>query len=403
MSYRNYPDNIPHKIRRKPKRKTKGFKLIKLPPVNRNLLIVVLMLALLGIIAIFSASAPEGVDHYANPLYYPINHLKFAVVGFFLMFLTSRIHFKNWERWVMPVSIVTISLIVATLIPGLGKTSYGSSRWLTFLPIQPSEFGKFACVLLMASSLYKAKNVMDKKVLKHLMLIGIMMLVILLQPNMSIFMLLFITCLAMLAAAGMNLKIFITTALAIAPVFLFMIMSTPYQRKRVMGWIDPFSDPQGIGYNIIQSWYAISGGGFFGVGIGNSKQKLYYLPFGHTDFIFSVIAEELGFIGITVLVTLFLLFITLGLKIATRCQDQFGRLLAFGITFIIGVQAFINMCVASGVFPVTGVTLPLISYGGSSFIVTTAMIGILLNISRYSVKIERKKFNNAKIEKQPKS
>lgn len=380
-------------------KKTSKFgikKLKKLPPVNKNLLIVVLMLVIFGIVAIFSASAPEGVDHYENPLFYPLNHLKFAVVGFFLMFLTSRIHFKNWEKWVMPVSIVTIALIAATLVPGLGKTSYGSSRWLTFLPIQPSEFGKFACVLLMSSALYKAKNVLDPLVIKHFALVALMMLIILVQPNMSIFLLLGITCLAMLTAAGMNLRIFITTAVIAIPCVLYLIMNTEYQRKRVMGWLDPFSDPQGIGYNIIQSWYAISSGGLLGVGIGNSKQKLYYLPFGHTDFIFSVIAEELGFVGISVLVILFLLFINIGFKIAARCEDQFGRLLAFGITFIIGVQAFINMCVASGVFPVTGVTLPMISYGGSSFIVTTAMIGVLLNISRYSAKKERKPYNENK-------
>ena len=380
-------------------KKTSKFgikKLKKLPPVNKNLLIVVLMLVIFGIVAIFSASAPEGVDHYENPLFYPLNHLKFAVVGFFLMFLTSRIHFKNWEKWIMPVSIVTIALIAATLVPGLGKTSYGSSRWLTFLPIQPSEFGKFACVLLMSSALYKAKNVLDPLVIKHFALVALMMLIILVQPNMSIFLLLGITCLAMLTAAGMNLRIFITTAVIAIPCVLYLIMNTEYQRKRVMGWLDPFSDPQGIGYNIIQSWYAISSGGLLGVGIGNSKQKLYYLPFGHTDFIFSVIAEELGFVGISVLVILFLLFINIGFKVAARCEDQFGRLLAFGITFIIGVQAFINMCVASGVFPVTGVTLPMISYGGSSFIVTTAMIGVLLNISRYSAKKERKPYNENK-------
>ena len=380
-------------------KKTSKFgikKLKKLPPVNKNLLIVVLMLVIFGIVAIFSASAPEGVDHYENPLFYPLNHLKFAVVGFFLMFLTSRIHFKNWEKWVMPVSIVTIALIAATLVPGLGKTSYGSSRWLTFLPIQPSEFGKFACVLLMSSALYKAKNVLDPLVIKHFALVALMMLIILVQPNMSIFLLLGITCLAMLTAAGMNLRIFITTAVIAIPCVLYLIMNTEYQRKRVMGWLDPFSDPQGIGYNIIQSWYAISSGGLLGVGIGNSKQKLYYLPFGHTDFIFSVIAEELGFVGISVLVILFLLFINIGFKVAARCEDQFGRLLAFGITFIIGVQAFINICVASGVFPVTGVTLPMISYGGSSFIVTTAMIGVLLNISRYSAKKERKPYNENK-------
>ena len=375
-------------------------KLKKLPPINKNLLIVVMMLIIFGIVAIFSASAPEGVDHYANPLFYPINHLKFAIVGFFLMFLTSRIHFKNWEKWVIPVSLFIIALIAATLVPGLGKTSYGSSRWLTFLPIQPSEFGKFACILLMASCLSKAKSLKDPIVQKHGFIILIMLGIILKQPNMSMCIILIATSFSMLFVGGASLTLFGIGTAAVIPLIGLVIAKMAYQSKRIIGWLHPEADPQGMGYNIIQSWYAISSGGLFGAGIGNSKQKLYYLPFGHTDFIFSVIAEELGFVGICVLISLFLIFINIGFKIASRCEDQFGKLLAFGITFIIGFQAFINMCVASGVFPVTGVTLPLISYGGSSFIVTTAMIGVLMNISRYSVKRERHSQNENKT-KQP--
>ena len=199
--------------------------------------------------------------------------------------------------------------------------------------------------------------------------------------------------------AGLNLMLPIMIGCAFVPFVVFRILSTPYQAKRITGWLDPFSDPQGLGYNIIQSWYAISSGGLFGSGIGNSKQKLYYLPFGHTDFIFAVIGEELGFIGCIALICLFLLFIRQGFRICSNCDDKFGKLLGFGIVFIIAVQAFINMCVAIGVFPVTGVTLPLISYGGSSFIATTAMLGILLNISRYNNKkykeLLKEKENNA--------
>ena len=392
MSYPNYQNK---KRKPNPERQQKRRR-IKLPPINKNLLIVVVMLIIFGIVAIFSASAPEGVDYYENPLYYPLRHLAFAVFGIAGMVIISRIHYKNWERWVMPVAITTIALIVMTLIPGLGRTDYGSSRWLTFLPIQPSEFGKFACILLMASCLCKAKNLMHPMVVKHLGLIGFMMLIILMQPNMSMFIILAMTSLAMLFVAGMNFTIFITAAAAMVPLAGFIILKNAYQSKRIMGWLDPFSDPQGIGYNIIQSWYAIASGGLLGVGLGNSKQKLYYLPVGYTDFVFSVIAEECGFVGITVLVLLFLMFINFGFKVAMRCEDMFGRLLAFGIVFNIGFQAFTNMCVASGVFPVTGVTLPLISYGGSSFIATCAMIGVLFNISRYPMKKEGKAENAAK-------
>ena len=390
MSYRNYPnDQDIQDVKRRKRQSSKRVR-TKLPPINRNLLIVVIMLMIFGIVAIFSASAPEGVDHYENPLYYPIRHLGFAVFGWFALFFISRIPYKNWERWVMPVSIITIALITMTLIPGLGKTDYGSSRWLTFLPIQPSEFGKFACILLMASCLSKVKSLKNTLVLKHGGLIGFMMVIILLQPNMSMLVMLAVTCLAMLFVAGMNVAIFIGAAAAMIPVAGFIILKHAYQLRRILGWLDPFSDPQGGGYNIIQSWYAIASGGLLGVGLGNSKQKLYYLPVGYTDFVFSVIAEESGFVGVTILVLLFLLFLNFGFKVAMRCEDMFGRLLAFGIVFNISFQAFTNMSVAAGVFPVTGVTLPLISYGGSSFIVTCAMIGVLFNISRYSVKKERK-------------
>ena len=393
MSYQRQQAEKKLKKRKKSQSDFQLHKLKKLPPINKNLLIVVIMLIIFGIVAIFSASAPEGADHYANPLYYPINHLKFAVFGFFLMFLTSRIHFKNWEKWVIPISVVIIALIAATLVPGLGRTDYGSSRWLTFLPIQPSEFGKFACILLMASCLCKAKSLKDPIIQKHGLLILIMLAIIFKQPNMSMCIILIATSFSMLFVGGMSLTLFGIGVASVIPLVGLAITKMAYQSKRIIGWLDPFSDPQGMGYNIIQSWYAIASGGLLGVGLGNSKQKLYYLPVGYTDFVFSVIAEESGFVGITVLVLLFILFINIGFKIAMRCENMFGRLMAFGIVFNIGFQAFVNMCVASGVFPVTGVTLPLISYGGSSFIVTTAMLGVLMNISRYSVKKERNSNN----------
>ena len=386
MSYQNYQNN--EKIRRKKKKNLPKFG--KLPPVDKNILIVITMLIIFGIVAIFSASVPESVAVSSNPLYYPIKHIQSAVIGIILMIGLSLFPYKKWEKFVMPFAVFVTILIAMTLVPGLGRTDYGSSRWLTFLPIQPSEFGKFACILLLSGALYKAKNLFEPIMLKHCGLIILMMAIIFIQPNMSMCIILFFTCLAMLFVAGMNFKVVFSSLWVVVPLAALAIFKTSYQSKRIMGWLDPFSDPQGIGYNIIQSWYAISSGGLLGTGLGNSKQKFYYLPVGYTDFIFSVIAEEMGFVGITVLILLFLSFLHFGFKIAMRCDDGFGRLLAFGIVFNIGAQAFVNMCVASGVFPVTGVTLPLISYGGSSFIAICIMLGVLLNISRYAKPKERK-------------
>lgn len=397
MSYQKYNNNKEYKPRSRRKLK-------KLPPINQNLLIVVLMLIIFGTVAIFSATAPDGLYNFENPLYYPIRHIAFGIVGIFGMIITSRIHYQNWakEKWVMYITWVVIGLILATLIPGIGRTDYGSSRWIGFGPlqIQPSEFCKFTCILLMATALSKAKSLKSEICMKHAFLILIMLGIIVKQPNLSMCIILGSTCLAMLWAAGLNRIIFIGTAALAAFGGVFSIFKNSYQSSRIIGWLHPELDPQGAGYNILQSWYAISSGGFFGAGLGASKQKLYYLPVGYTDFIFSVIAEEMGFVGITVLICLFVLFMTFGFKVATHCNNAFGRLLAFGIVFNISFQALTNMCVASGVFPVTGVTLPLISYGGSSFIATCAMLGILFNISRYSVKAERK-LENGQLKQQP--
>lgn len=357
-----------------------------LAPIDSGLLGIVIFLTIFGTLAVFSAAAPEGLRLFNNPFYFTIKHLVFVAIGVFLFLFSARIDYRKWKEWSGPLAMTVIFLIAATLIPGLGKTEYGSSRWLTFLPIQPSELAKIACVVLGAKALSEAKTLFDDKVIVNFGLIAVMMVIIILQPNLSIFLLLGLTCVAMLLAGGMTPVPVITAIACALPLVAYKILSTPYQLKRVTGWLNPFEDPQGTGYNLIQSWYAIASGGLFGVGFGNSKQKLFWLPFGHTDFIFSVIAEELGFIGCVILIGFFIALVNKGFQISRRCPDPFGKLLAFGITFIISVQAFINMGVATGVLPVTGVTLPLISYGGTSVMVTMVMLGILLNISRKRIK-----------------
>ena len=214
------------------------------PPVDKTLLLIIIFLSLFGLIAVFSAGAAEGAEYYSNPLYYPIRHLTWAIIGFFIMFTVSFIPFSKWKQLTMPFSIITAMLVIATLIPGLGKTDYGSSRWLTFLPIQPSEFGKLACILLCASGLYNAKSLFDKNLLKNCGLVLIIMLVILKQPNMSIFLLLSITGFFMFIMAGLNLMLPFILGCAFVPFVVFRILSTPYQAKRITGWLDPFSDPQ---------------------------------------------------------------------------------------------------------------------------------------------------------------
>ncbi|OGI23376.1 MAG: cell division protein FtsW [Candidatus Melainabacteria bacterium RIFOXYA12_FULL_32_12] len=351
---------------------------------DNTLLVIIVILISFGMMAIFSAGAPEGSYLYNNPAYYFMKHFMYILIGLFCMTFFAKFDYKKLKNYVMPFSLVTIALIAATYIPGLGKESYGASRWLIGIPIQPSELAKIATILLVSSIMINAKTIFDRKLLLHLGLVGIMFILILKQPNLSVATIVAAIAGVLLLAGGIS-SLLLGGVAAAGAAFVLPHMHG-YQTSRITGWLNPWADPQGTGYNLIQSWYAIGSGGIFGVGFGNSKQKLFWLPFRHTDFIFSVIAEELGLIGCLVLIGVFIAFIHRGLLIANRCTDSFGKLLALGITFAIGIQAFINIGVTVGVLPVTGVTLPLISYGGTSVVVTMIMLGVLLNISRKRIK-----------------
>jgi len=358
-------------------------------PPDTMLVIIIACLVIFGIMAIFSAGAPEGAEIYHNPVYFPIKHLAAVILGTIFLIITSKINYKIWRPWTMPIAMGVTLLTAATLIPGIGRTDYGSSRWLMGLPIQPSEFTKMATILLVASAITNSKSLFSRKMLDHLLIVGIMIAIVLKQPNLSIAVILTLITVSLLLVGGASFRLiggFGLSSVSLLLVFGVENLMHGYQMKRITGWLDPWSDPQGIGYNIIQSLYAIGSGGLFGAGYGMSKQKLFWLPFCYTDFIFAVICEEFGFVGAVLLIGLFLAFIYRGFFIANRCTNHFGKLLAFGITFSIAVQAFINIAVATGVFPVTGVTLPLISHGGTSIVITMGMLGILLNISKKRIK-----------------
>jgi len=351
------------------------------------LVIVIACLVIFGIMAIFSAGAPEGSELYQNPVYFPIKHITAVIIGFILLVATSKINYKIWRPWTIPIAMGATLLTAATLIPGVGRVDYGSARWL--FGIQPSEFTKMATILLVSSAITNSKSLFSRKMLDHLLIVGIMIVIVLKQPNLSIAVILTMITVSLLLVGGASFRLI--GGFGLGSVSLLLIFGVEnlmhgYQMKRITGWLDPWSDPQGIGYNIIQSLYAIGSGGLFGAGYGMSRQKLFWLPFCYTDFIFAVICEEFGFIGAVSLIGLFLAFIYRGFYIANRCTNHFGKLLAFGITFSIAVQAFINIAVATGVFPVTGVTLPLISHGGTSIVITMGMLGILLNISKKRIK-----------------
>ena len=354
-------------------------------PADNILIIVSVFIIVFGIMAVFSASAPKAIALGDNPFSFTLKQIIWLIVG-----IAGAFFFAGWDyRRLKPFAgilsvIVLIGLALVQFSP-FGVTVNEAKRWLVFGPLQfqPSELAKPALVLYFATLFSKNCAIIDSKKYPFYFLFGAMLLLIYKQPNLSMIILLLVTSIAMFYVSGGASKIiawaFGGGILAVAATI------RDYQLQRIKVWWNPFSDALGAGYNIIQSMVAFSSGGLLGVGYGNSKQKLSWLPEGHTDFIFAVIGEEFGFLGCFFLVCLFAVFLHRGFIIAKKCPDMFGKILAVGITFSICFQAFTNMSVASSFVPATGIPLPFISYGGSSLCVSMCMIGVLINISQKRV------------------
>ena len=378
------------RINRRPVNYEPQMSVIISPP-DRTLLVVVLFLVIIGLMAIFSASAPKCMDMGANPAEFIFNQLIFLVIGFVGMKFLAKYDYKNLIVWTMPFAIFVLIMLFLVNYTPMGVTVNGANRWVSlgFFQFQPSEFAKPAIAMLLASAFNKNNTIFDNNKMIYFVPILLMIFMIYKQPNLSMVILLCTTSLVMYLSAGGPLKL-LWMGLGGGTLAAFTVSIThlikPYQMSRITTWMNPEADPLGAGYNVIQSLVAFATGGFWGVGYGSSKQKLAWLPEAHTDFIFAVIGEELGFLGCVLVIGLFWTFIHRGLVIASRCPDMYGKLLAVGITFSIGFQAFLNMSVASSFLPATGVPLPFISYGGSSLMVSMWMVGILLNISKKRVK-----------------
>lgn len=399
MSYRNSDNNRRRGIRNPedPRYQQPIQSVIESAP-DKTLLIVVAFLVIIGFMAIFSASAPKCLDDGGNPAQFLIKQLISFVVGFIGLKFFMNYDYKKLASWnTIFVGAILLLLILVDFTP-LGVTVNGAKRWINIagFQLQPSEFAKPAVVMLLASAFKFDANLFsqNKWMFAFFPILG-MIFLIFAQPNLSMVILLLAVSVVMFLCAGGSLKLFFSfLAAGITTVVIGLTtIIKPYQLTRIRTWRHPELDPQGAGYNIIQSLIAFASGGFTGVGYGGSIQKLSYLPECHTDFIFAIIAEELGLIGCLLVIGLFWTFIHRGFIIASRCPDMYGRLLAVGLTFSIGFQAFLNMSVASSFFPTTGVPLPFISYGGSSLIVSLWMVGILLNISKKKIKKIRNRSN----------
>ncbi len=358
---------------------------------DRTLLITVAFLVIIGFLAIFSASAPKCIEEGGNPAQFLIKQFLCFIVGFIGLKFFSNFDYKKLADWNLIFAGVVLLLLLLVDFTPLGVTVNGAKRWINIIgfQLQPSEFAKPAVVLLLASAFKKDADLLDQnKWVSAFIPILVMIGFIFVQPNLSMVILLLATSVVIFLSAGGSLKLFFSCLAAMIATIVVAATTIikPYQMQRIVTWRHPELDPQGAGYNIIQSLIAFASGGFTGVGYGGSIQKLSYLPECHTDFIFAIIAEELGWIGCVLIIGLFWTLIHRGFLIAARCPDMYGKLLAVGITFSIGFQAFLNISVASSFFPTTGVPLPFISYGGSSLIVSLCMIGILLNISKKRIR-----------------
>ena len=322
-------------------------------------------------------------------MHYTLIQIGGVVLGYIGLRVMCNFDYKKLLNLTNGFAVFVIAMLVLVLTTG--DVINGAQRWISVGPLslQPSEFAKPAVVMLLAKVFSKDADLMDSKKWSAFLLIIIMVLLIFKQPNLSMVILLFATSVVMYLAAGGSTKLITGGFLAFMGLGGIGSILQPYQLQRIKIWLNPDVDPLGAGYNIIQSMVAFASGGLWGSGYGASKQKLAWLPEAHTDFIFAVVGEELGFIGCLFIIGLFWTILQRGFVIASRCPDMYGKLLAIGLTFSICFQAFLNMSVASSMLPATGVPLPFISYGGSSVMITLCMVGILLNISKKKVQTIR--------------
>ncbi len=361
------------------------------------LLVDVLLMLAVGIVMVMSASSPTSLSETGNSYKYLKTQAFSAVVGLGLMFFVSCIPYKMYKSFYKIIYISVIILLLSVAV--VGKSVSGATRWidLGFISFQPSEVAKIGLIIFYASLLTKNKNKMGELIggfiVPFLPLIPVIGILIGVQNHLSATILIVMIVSVMMLMAGSKLKYFLSVGLAGAGGLGGLLMlrakltgAGSFRLQRLITFMNPFADKQGSGWQIIQSLYAIGSGGLFGVGLGKSTQKYLYLPEAHNDFIFSIIAEELGFIGCVVVIAMFAVFIWRGIIIAMKSPDMFSSLIAAGITTMVGLQAIINIAVVTSSMPNTGMPLPFFSYGGTSLLILLASVGILLNISRYAKK-----------------
>ncbi|HEU0264960.1 MAG TPA: putative lipid II flippase FtsW [Geobacterales bacterium] len=356
---------------------------------DQMLLLLVAILCCLGLVMVYSASSVMAAKRFHDGLHFISRQGIFLLIGLLAMTLAMRLDYHIWERLAVPILIASLILLVAVLIPGIGSRIGGSSRWIRLpgFSLQPSEPAKIAFIMYLAWSLAKKQDkvrLFSTGFLPYMVVLAFMLVLLLAQPDLGAAMTLAVVAMVILFVAGTRPVYIVSMVLLALPLLYYAVMHVDYRRRRILAFLNPWEDPTNTGFQIIQSWIALGNGGLFGEGLGEGKQKLFYLPEAHTDFILSVIGEELGFIGVAAVAILFLLVVLRGVRIAVHAPDTFGRFLAFGLSVLMGLGAFINMGVVLGLLPTKGLALPFISYGGSSLVMSLFAVGILLNIASQS-------------------
>ena len=344
-------------------------------------------LVLFGIVMVFSASYVQASFKHQDGYFFLKRDLIYATLGFVGMMILSNVDYRLWKKYSTPICVISIVFLLLVLTP-LGIEANGAKRWLGVggATFQPSDIAKFACVVFTAKLIekrYDKIKSLTKGVLPLLLMPILIFVLIMLEPNMSTAGTVILVVFVMLFVAGMNMKFVGAMMLSGVGLFAALVIVEPYRLKRIMSFLDPFQDPLGSGYQVIQSLYALGSGGLFGLGLGKSKQKYFYIPEPQNDFIFAIIGEELGLIGCVLVIMLFILLVYRCVRIALKCEDIFACMLVIGIGSLIGIQAALNIAVATSSMPATGVALPFVSYGGTSLTMLMGEIGIVLNISKH--------------------
>ncbi len=350
---------------------------------------LVLALVSVGVVMVYSASAIIAADRFGDPLFFLKKQLFWALLGMATLWAVMRVDYRRFEKLVVPLLVLSFVLLVLVLVPPFGQAINGTRRWFRAGPLsfQPVELAKLALVLYLAAFLARRQELVQsfsKGLLPLLMVAGLMAGLTILQPDLGNSLALVMLTLGLAYLAGARVSHMAAIALCALPVVAALIAWKPYRWRRMLAFVNPWDDPQGSGFQIIQSFLALGSGGLVGRGLGESKQKLFYLPEPYTDFVFAIIGEELGWIGGTAVIVLFALLVWRGLRVGLRAPDPFGSYLALGLTLMLATQTVVNLGVVMGALPTKGLPLPFISFGGSALVTTMLAAGVLLNISQHT-------------------